>query len=140
MQFFLSFSTAFFKKRYFCIRFFLFVYRFCRFIYETRRELHCIFKVKVNKLSLLHNPWPNKKPFQTGNLCAFFRFCMQIFFSFCKFLIYGLILCSIMKFINFLRIILLSVTTTDKCSLLRFLLQNGFVNSISVSLLLRRVE
>lgn len=32
---------------------------------------------------------------------------MQIQFLFCKFLIYGLILCSIMKFINFLRIIFL---------------------------------
>lgn len=49
----------------------------------TRNFLQCHYFISLNK-------------FKSQYLCAFFRFCIQIQF---KFLIYGLILCSIINFL-----------------------------------------
>lgn len=55
---------------------------------------------------------------------------MQIQLLFRSFLIYGLILCSIMIFINFLRITFLS--TTDKSFLFAFYCKNGFYCCVAI--------
>lgn len=105
-------STAFprfFRKKteYFCICGF-FLYRLCR------AGKWIASSVQGELLSVACTS-PDQKAIPNGQFMCVLPLLYANSFSFCKFLIYGLILCSIMKFINFLRIILPS-TATDKCS------------------------